>query len=126
MGGMESNLEQLSKAWKLTEDEEIGVTLPSGLWEANTDSLQLCLVGRLLSNRPIRFVALCLSLQSMLLPMQGMEIKQLEDGRFLLHFKHRINRKRALEGWSWNFEKNILILNSIGELENHMQVASEV
>ncbi|KAL0345933.1 UNVERIFIED_CONTAM: hypothetical protein Sradi_4424600 [Sesamum radiatum] len=73
----------LSKAWNLTDDEESGVTLSSGLWEANVD----------LFNRPVHFGPLYSSLQSMLLPVKGMEIKQLEKGRFLLHFNHPIDRK---------------------------------
>ncbi|KAL0449049.1 UNVERIFIED_CONTAM: putative mitochondrial protein [Sesamum latifolium] len=43
MGGVEPNVERLQKAWHLTDDEEEGVILPSGLWRANLDSLRLCL-----------------------------------------------------------------------------------
>ncbi|KAL0401022.1 UNVERIFIED_CONTAM: hypothetical protein Slati_4132100 [Sesamum latifolium] len=96
MGNVDADLERLSKAWKLTDEEEDGVILPRGLWEANTDSLKLCSVGRLLSNRPIRFETLCSSLQSMLLPVKGMEIKQLEEGCFLLRFQHIIDKTPQL------------------------------
>ncbi|KAL0447659.1 UNVERIFIED_CONTAM: hypothetical protein Slati_1893800 [Sesamum latifolium] len=125
MGGVEADLERLSKAWTLTDEEEDGVALPGGLWETNLDSLQLCLVGRLLSSKPIRFESLCASLQSMLLPVKGMDIKQLDEGRFLLRFWHILNRTRVLDGCSWCFDRNLLIFNTIGELANPMQVDLE-
>ncbi|KAL0423466.1 UNVERIFIED_CONTAM: hypothetical protein Sradi_0881400 [Sesamum radiatum] len=126
MGSVEEDLERLSKGLKLTDEEEDGIIVPNGLWEANTISVEWCLVGRLLSNKPVRFEEVCSSLQSMLLPAKGMEIKKLEDGRFLLCFQHVIDKTHALEGFPWCFEKNLIILSTIAELENPMQVALEL
>ncbi|KAL0415876.1 UNVERIFIED_CONTAM: hypothetical protein Slati_3419500 [Sesamum latifolium] len=58
----------------------------------------------------------------MLNPVRGMEVKQLPEGRFLLRFNHIIDRNRAMAGCPWSFERNIMILNSIGTDENPMQV----
>ncbi|KAL0444003.1 UNVERIFIED_CONTAM: hypothetical protein Slati_2123000 [Sesamum latifolium] len=58
----------------------------------------------------------------MLLPIKGMEVKLLEEGRFLLRFKHIIDKQRALEGCPWSFERNVIILKPIKELENPMQI----
>ncbi|KAL0415994.1 UNVERIFIED_CONTAM: hypothetical protein Slati_3431300 [Sesamum latifolium] len=80
MGGVEPDVEHLKEAWKLIDDEEDGVVLPSGLWRANADLHTLCLVGHLLSNRPYRFKALCRSIKSMLLSIKGVDIKQLQEG----------------------------------------------
>ncbi|KAL0454804.1 UNVERIFIED_CONTAM: hypothetical protein Slati_0819600 [Sesamum latifolium] len=123
MGGVEADLERLTKGWKLTDDEEDGVSLPSGLWEANREPLKLCLVGRVLSVKSFWFEALSTSLQSMLLPVKGMEVKPLPDGRFLIRFNHVIDKQRTVDGCPWNFEKNLIILKSIGETENTMHVA---
>ncbi|KAL0448045.1 UNVERIFIED_CONTAM: hypothetical protein Slati_1932400 [Sesamum latifolium] len=71
------------------------------------------------------FEALCSSIQSMLFPVKGLEIKQLEAGRILLCFNHIIDKQRATEGCPWSFDKNILILSAIGDSENPMQVDSE-
>ncbi|KAL0439102.1 UNVERIFIED_CONTAM: hypothetical protein Slati_2393200 [Sesamum latifolium] len=100
--------------------------LPSGLRKANLDSHKLCVVGRLLSNKPFKFKALCSSIRSMILPVKGMDIRQLEEGRILIRFNHIIDKQRALEGCPWSFEKNVLILNSVGDFENPMHVALEV
>ncbi|KAL0367265.1 UNVERIFIED_CONTAM: hypothetical protein Sradi_3616600 [Sesamum radiatum] len=115
---MEPDLDQLKKAWKLTKGKEDGTLMPSGLWNSNSGEHNLCLVGRFLSNRPYRFEALCSSIQSMLLPVKGLDITSLQEGRFFLHFNHVINRQRAMDGCPWIFEKNILILNTVGALEN--------
>ncbi|KAL0407807.1 UNVERIFIED_CONTAM: hypothetical protein Sradi_1715100 [Sesamum radiatum] len=123
MGGVEVELDRMKRAWSLTDDDEEPLLIPSGLWEANAESRKLCLVGRLLSKRPYRHEALCSSLQSMFRPVKGLDIKQLEEGRILLRFNHIIDKQRALDGCPWSFEKNILILKSIGELENPMHVA---
>ncbi|KAL0361231.1 UNVERIFIED_CONTAM: hypothetical protein Sradi_3807600 [Sesamum radiatum] len=122
MGRVEADLDQLKKASKLSDDEEEGTLVLSGIWEANVDFLALSLVGRVLSNRTVQFEALCSSLQSMLLLVKGMEVNQLQEGRFLLRFKHIIDKQQALEGCPSSFEKNIVILKSIRKLVNPMQV----
>ncbi|KAL0439022.1 UNVERIFIED_CONTAM: hypothetical protein Slati_2385200 [Sesamum latifolium] len=66
---MEPDSERLRKAWKLTDEEEEGVLLPSGLWQAKSNSHNLCLMGKLLSDKPYKFEALCSSIQSMHLPV---------------------------------------------------------
>ncbi|KAL0443870.1 UNVERIFIED_CONTAM: hypothetical protein Slati_2109700 [Sesamum latifolium] len=121
MERVKPDLERLNRAWRLTDDEEDGIFVPGGLWEPNSASHELSLVGRLLSTRPYHFEALCSSLQSMLLPVKWMEIEQLQEGRFLLRFKHILDKQRAMDGCPWNFEKNLLILKHVGDLENAMQ-----
>ncbi|KAL0405167.1 UNVERIFIED_CONTAM: hypothetical protein Slati_3830600 [Sesamum latifolium] len=95
---METDLGQLKKAWKLTEEEEDGALMPSGLWQSNSGAHNLCLVGRLLSTKPYRFKALCSSIQSMLLLVKGLDIKSLQEGCFLLRLNRIINRQRAMDG----------------------------
>ncbi|KAL0458071.1 UNVERIFIED_CONTAM: hypothetical protein Slati_0434300 [Sesamum latifolium] len=51
-----------------------------------------------------------------------MEFKQLSEGSILLHFFHVIDKKRAVEGCPWSFDRNILILNEIRCEENSMNV----
>ncbi|KAL0319751.1 UNVERIFIED_CONTAM: hypothetical protein Sradi_5236600 [Sesamum radiatum] len=111
-------LDRLSRVWKLKDDEEDGVTLPSGLWKSNKESLDLYLVGRVLTAKPYRFEALTSSLQSMMLPVKGIDTKQLPEGHFLIRFKHIIDKQMAIDGSPWNFEKNLIILRSIGETDN--------
>ncbi|KAL0322284.1 UNVERIFIED_CONTAM: hypothetical protein Scaly_2524800 [Sesamum calycinum] len=58
----------------------------------------------------------------MLNPMEGLEMRRLEEGQFLIRFNDIIDRNQALEGCPRSFEKNVLILNGIGINENPMNV----
>ncbi|KAL0420465.1 UNVERIFIED_CONTAM: hypothetical protein Slati_3069400, partial [Sesamum latifolium] len=58
----------------------------------------------------------------MLNPVTGLEMRRLSEVQFLILFNHIIDRNWALEGCPWSFEKNTLILNSIGENENPLNV----
>ncbi|KAL2231212.1 UNVERIFIED_CONTAM: hypothetical protein Sindi_1715600 [Sesamum indicum] len=98
--------------------------MSAGLWQAESMHYQLCLVGQLLANRNMRFDGLCTSFQGMINPVKGMEIHQLDGGRFLLRFNHIIDWDRALKGCPWTFEENILILCCICK-ENPMGVNLE-
>ncbi|KAL0383080.1 UNVERIFIED_CONTAM: hypothetical protein Scaly_0595300 [Sesamum calycinum] len=109
----------------LKEEQESGVVMPEGLWQAKSYHYQLCLVGRLLVNRIVRFEALSTSLQGMLNSVKGMEIHQLDGGWLLLKFNHIIDRNRVLEGCPWSFEKNIMILRDISKGENPIRVDLE-
>ncbi|KAL0303115.1 UNVERIFIED_CONTAM: hypothetical protein Sradi_6179600 [Sesamum radiatum] len=76
----------------------------------------------LLCSKQPKFEALVSSIRSMLNPVKGLEMRNLEEGRFLIRFHHIIDRNRALEGCPWSFEKNTLILSGVGPNENPMNV----
>ncbi|KAL0434629.1 UNVERIFIED_CONTAM: hypothetical protein Sradi_0170800 [Sesamum radiatum] len=73
---MESEVHRLRSALLLTEDEECGMVVLDGLWHAGSEMPQLCLVGRSLSNRVLKFDALSTSIWDMVNPIKGMDIKQ--------------------------------------------------
>ncbi|KAL0449291.1 UNVERIFIED_CONTAM: hypothetical protein Slati_1485500 [Sesamum latifolium] len=119
---MELDTNRLKKALQINDGEVEEVLMPEGLWGTKSGDYQLCLVGRFLSRRAVNFEGLCASIRSTIMPVKGMEIKQIPPDRFLLRFNHVIDRNRALEGCPWSFEKNVLVLSGIGENENPMQV----
>ncbi|KAK4420259.1 hypothetical protein Salat_2439000 [Sesamum alatum] len=100
-GGMETVLGQVKRGLKLTEDEEMGVVVPEG--DLDLEKSRLCLVGRLLSNKLYNFEGFSRSIKGMLIPVKGVKMKQLPEGRALLRFKHVIDRNRALAGCPWSF-----------------------
>ncbi|KAL0394833.1 UNVERIFIED_CONTAM: hypothetical protein Slati_4449500 [Sesamum latifolium] len=93
---------------RLRDDEEEGMVVPDGLWNSDTESFHLCLVGRLLPSCSYNF--------------DRLEIKQLQDGWLLFKFNHKIDRDRALKGYPWSFVKHVLILNDIQVDEKPMHV----
>ncbi|KAL0387452.1 UNVERIFIED_CONTAM: hypothetical protein Sradi_2627000 [Sesamum radiatum] len=80
---MELTIRRMGMVLSLKVEEDSRVTMPGGSWQAKSLHNQMCLVGRLLVNRRVRFDALCTSVQGMLDSMKGMEIRQLDEGRFL-------------------------------------------
>ncbi|KAL0401628.1 UNVERIFIED_CONTAM: hypothetical protein Slati_4192700 [Sesamum latifolium] len=119
---MEAFCHKLGQNLRLTEKDGRRVVIPDGLWTADSETHQLFLVGRFLSKKQPKFEALATSIKSMLDPVKGLEIRRLEEGRFLIRFNYIIDRNRALEGCPWSFEKNTLILSSVGVNENSMHV----
>ncbi|KAK4394176.1 hypothetical protein Sango_1888400 [Sesamum angolense] len=94
----------------------------NGLWNTDTETHTLCLVGRVLTSKAYRFEAFSTSIKGMLNPVKGMDCQKLAGGRFLLRFNHIIDRDRALEGSLWSFDRNIVVLNMIQAHENPLHV----
>ncbi|KAL0318627.1 UNVERIFIED_CONTAM: hypothetical protein Sangu_2018900 [Sesamum angustifolium] len=115
---MEAELNRLGKALNLTEEEELGVVMPSGVWHSDSESRGFHTVGRLLSHKPYHVEALKTILHSSLNPVKGMEITFLEHDRFLLKFSHTLDRNRILASGPWAFEKNLIVLAAVAENEN--------
>ncbi|KAL0347998.1 UNVERIFIED_CONTAM: hypothetical protein Sangu_1027600 [Sesamum angustifolium] len=51
-----------------------------------------------------------------------MDLKPLEGNRFLLKFNHTMDHNRVLEGCPWSFQKNLLVLSTVGLNENPQDV----
>ncbi|KAK4426954.1 hypothetical protein Salat_1464200 [Sesamum alatum] len=93
--GLDETLAGFRGQLRLTEDEGQRLALPGGLWHADSDTHNLCLVGRLLSSRVPRFEAFGTSVQGTINPVKGC---------------------------LWSFEKNVIILSEIDERENPLRV----
>lgn len=80
---------------KLTlEDEKLGVELQDdGAPQVNAD-YQYCLVGRLLTDRPIHFVSMRNTMASIWRPNKGVCIKDLGAGTYVFQFFHPIDMNR--------------------------------
>ncbi|KAL0433250.1 UNVERIFIED_CONTAM: hypothetical protein Slati_2659300 [Sesamum latifolium] len=96
---MDAFCQRLGRKLVLSDREGSRVLVPTRLWEADSESHLLFLVGRLLSSKQPIFEALASSVQSMLNPVKGLEMRSLKEGHFLIRFNHVIDRNRALEGY---------------------------
>ncbi|KAL0410932.1 UNVERIFIED_CONTAM: hypothetical protein Slati_3682900 [Sesamum latifolium] len=79
-------------------------------------------VGKVLSHRNTNFDALRNVLTSLLQPVKGVVIKRVSEERFCLQFNHRLDMQRALEGRLWVFDKNLLLLESVDDGKNPLDV----
>ncbi|KAL0301649.1 UNVERIFIED_CONTAM: hypothetical protein Sradi_6441700 [Sesamum radiatum] len=106
---MDSELGRLGSALSLTEEEEVGLVCPTGLWHTEPLARGFFIVGRLLSSKPFHPEALQTTLRTAFNPVKGMDLKMIEDSRFLLKFFHVVDRDRVLDRCPWAFDKNLLV-----------------
>ncbi|KAL0402306.1 UNVERIFIED_CONTAM: hypothetical protein Slati_4260500 [Sesamum latifolium] len=117
-----ADLGRFSKSTRLRDDEEDETVVPDGLWNSDTGSFKLCLVGRLLASRSYNFEGFGTAVKGMFNVVKGVEIKQLREGRLLFKFNHIIDMDRARNGCPWSFDKYVLIMNRIGVDDNPIHV----
>ncbi|KAL0315597.1 UNVERIFIED_CONTAM: hypothetical protein Sradi_5437900 [Sesamum radiatum] len=115
---MEEDIARLGQALILTEEEELGVVMPAGIWHSDSDSGGFHTVGRVLSHKSYHMEALKTLFQSALNPAKGMTISFIENDRFLLKFFHSVDRDRVLASGPWAFEKNLIVLAKVAENDN--------
>ncbi|KAL0327237.1 UNVERIFIED_CONTAM: hypothetical protein Sangu_1801700 [Sesamum angustifolium] len=119
---MEAETNRLGRALILTEEEDLGVVMPAGVWHSDPEKVGFYSVGCILSHKPYSREALKTILLSSLNPAKEMEITFLERDRFLLKFFHSIDRDRIIAGGHWAFEKNLTVLAAMTEDENPADV----
>ncbi|CAH9076938.1 unnamed protein product [Cuscuta epithymum] len=70
-------------------------------------------VGALIADRKISFVGFKEAMTTAWRPGRGVEIKEIEEKRYIFNFNHPVDMKRVVEGGPWQFEKNLLIVKEI-------------
>ena len=106
---MDSRLENIS----LSVDEEEELVLDTGEDGSTTQSFDLCLIGRFLTDRMINFNAMKHRLANVWRPEKGICIKEINKQLFLFQFFHIVDLKRVLEGGPWTFDNHLLILHHL-------------
>ncbi|KAL0416513.1 UNVERIFIED_CONTAM: hypothetical protein Slati_3483200 [Sesamum latifolium] len=119
---MESDLSRLGHSLVLTEHEDLGEVMPTGVWHSDSDSGGFHTVGCVLSHKPYHTEALRTILKSSLNPAKGMEISFIENNRFLLKLFHAVDRDRVLASGPWAFEKNLIVLAPVSADDNPTEV----
>lgn len=101
MTSSRSTMEELEGRYaeiRLEEEEEGGVVYENV--EDVTDEIDVrwCLVGKLLSDRPVDFEVLRNMMAALWRPGRGMYVKELGTNLFLFQFFHEVDIQRAMEG----------------------------
>lgn len=105
------------------EDEVEDLEVPGeGEQQEEGVDLALCLVGRFLMSRPIRVHMMMERMAGVWLPGKQVTIKEIEGGRSLFQFYHKVDVQRILKGGPWSFDGHILILGPIQAGEDPQQV----
>ncbi|KAK4428895.1 hypothetical protein Salat_1189400 [Sesamum alatum] len=111
---MDEEIDRINRALSFTVEEEQGLVIPRELWPGDSTDHSLTLVGRILTHRGFNFDALCSTFLRAANLGKGMEFTRISAERFLLHFRHRVDKHRILEGGPWNFDNHLILLGEIG------------
>lgn len=106
----------------LSDDEEELELQP----EINSTQIadpNLRLVGRFLTNRPIRTYMMMEKIETFWNPVRGVKIQELEPNLFTFQFYHHLDLQRILRKGPWYFDNHLLILDTIPENTNPNLVA---
>lgn len=103
-----------------TEDDEL--VLDEGVTEESSVAVDLCLVGRFLTDQTINFNLMRSRMASIWRPGKGVFVKDIGQGRFIFQFFHVVDLQRIVEGGPWSFGNIPLILHRLksGEFPLHV------
>jgi hypothetical protein len=105
-----ASLQQLS----LSEEEEELEILPDIPLPQPADP-NLRLIGRFLTNRPIRNYMMMEKIETFWNPLRGIKIEEIEPGLFSFQFFHHLDLQRILKKGPWYFDNHLLILDVLPE-----------
>lgn len=84
----------------------------------NPDTLEYCLVGKLLINKPVRFHSFKTRMASLWQPKQTVDISQMDPNRFMFQFFNKADMEQAVQGGPWLFDNFPLIWRKISFAED--------
>ncbi|XP_012844371.1 PREDICTED: uncharacterized protein LOC105964401 [Erythranthe guttata] len=119
---MDDVLARLRSRLKLTY-EELETTPPLEAWKNMDLNTDLQLIGRILSRKKINRDALEITMPKVWSPVHGTSVEKIGEGRFIFHFKHKLDRAKALEDGPWCFDKNLTMLDKISEDKTPKQIS---
>ncbi|GAU49142.1 hypothetical protein TSUD_191440 [Trifolium subterraneum] len=75
--------------------------------------LRWCLVGRVLSDRPIHVSSMMVRMADLWRPVKKVTIREAKPGVFLFQFGHPLDMEAVINGGPWTFDNYLLILEQI-------------
>jgi 14-3-3 protein epsilon len=85
-------------------------------------NLNLCLIGRFLTEKSIRTNIIKEHLANLWMPQRQVTIKKVASSLFLFQFYHRIDKDRVVSGGPWSFENHMLVVNDIKPGDVYSQI----
>ncbi|KEH17512.1 uncharacterized protein [Medicago truncatula] len=113
-----ASLHQLSLS-----NEEVELELHPVITLTQPSNLNLLLVGRFLTNRPIRSYMMMEKIKTFWNPVREMRIEEIEPGLYSFQFTHHLDMQRILKKGPWYFDNHLLMLNVVPANGNPNQVA---
>nr|GLL20147.1 uncharacterized protein LOC109173053 [Ipomoea trifida] len=79
----------------------------------SADDFRFTLVGRLITEKIIKFTFMRDTMATVWRPRKGVAAKELSNNTYLFQFFHELDMQRVLDNGPWSFEQNLLILAKI-------------
>ncbi|XP_057811738.1 uncharacterized protein LOC131025974 [Salvia miltiorrhiza] len=106
------------------EDDEIFID--DEVAEESSVSVDLCLVGRFITEQPINFTLMRSRMAGVWRPGKGVFMKDIGQGRFIFQFFHEVDLKRVYDGGPWAFGNFPLILHRLRRGEFPLTVPLDI
>lgn len=121
---MEDNedINQRMQNMAIDEEENAGFVLEGDV-EDNTNRYELCLVGRLLTEKSINTKMMKSRLADVWRPTMGINIKDLDKGMFLFQFFRKEDMQWVTNGGPWSFDNAMLALEKVETGENPANIS---
>lgn len=108
------NLEEAYAELSLSNEDEEGLILEDIPDGEKIEGLERCLVGRLLTNRKVNFVAMQDTLSSIWRPVKGVFMEETDQMNiFLFKFFHDLDLQRVLDDGPWTFNQQALLIRKL-------------
>ena len=104
------------------EEEENDVFVLEGDIDEDVNRYELCLVGRLLTEKNINIRAMKSKIADVWRPAMALKIKELAPGLFLFQFYRKEDKQWVLNGGPWSFDNVMLVLESVKAGQNPVEV----
>lgn len=117
------SLEEVCAALTLAEEEEAGLEISDEELPVLRENHSFTLVGRLLTDKPIKFHIMKDTLAAAWRPGKGVCIKELSTNLFLFQFFHELDVSRIVEDSPWAFEQSLLVLRRLKENESPFEAS---
>lgn len=117
----DSDIHQHMKRLEIDEEENESFVIEGDI-EEDINRYDLCLVGRLLTEKNINVRAMKSKLADVWKPTMGINIKELEQGIFLFQFFRKEDMMWVLKGGPWSFDNVMVALEKVAAGEDPVKV----
>lgn len=104
------------------EDEENEVFVLEGDIDEDVNRYDLCLVGRLLTEKSINVRAMKSKMADVWRPTMGLSIKEIGQGLLLFQFYRKEDKQWVQNGGPWSFDNAMLALENVNGGQNPVDV----
>ncbi|MCI30291.1 DUF4283 domain protein [Trifolium medium] len=97
----------------LSDDEDEVLTFDNSQTEDVKVDPALCLIGRFLTNKPIKNHVMKETMANLWQPGRKVSIKEIDRGIYVFQFFHKLDMQRILNGGPWHFDGHLLLLSPV-------------